>query len=56
MSVNIEEIKKSKDDILIIVEDVSSAKLKKELEETFQPIRKVKYEKDYYTLYVKEKG
>jgi hypothetical protein len=56
MSVDIEEIKKRKDDILLIVEDKSSAKLKGELEEAFQPIKRVKYERRYYTLYVRENG
>jgi 4-amino-4-deoxy-L-arabinose transferase-like glycosyltransferase len=51
---DIEEIKKSKNDILLIVKDKSSAKLKGELEETFQPIDEVKYERGhYYTFYVR---
>ena len=56
MYVDIEEIKKSKDDILLIVEDKPSVHLKEKLEETFQPIQRVKYEKEYYTFYVRKHG
>ncbi len=56
MRVDIEEIKKSKDDILLIVEDKPSAHLKEKLEEAFQPIQRVKYEREYYTFYVRKHG
>ena len=57
MSVDIEEIEKSKNDILLIAENESSAKLKEKLEKAFRPIDEVKYERDhYYTLYVRENG
>lgn len=55
-TVDIEEIKKSKDDILLIVEDKPSAHLKKKLEEAFQPVKKVKYEREYYTFYVRKEN
>jgi 4-amino-4-deoxy-L-arabinose transferase-like glycosyltransferase len=53
---DIEEIKKSKDDILLIVEDKPSAHLKKKLEEAFQPVKRVKYEREYYTFYVRKEN
>jgi 4-amino-4-deoxy-L-arabinose transferase-like glycosyltransferase len=56
MRVDIEEIKKSKDDILLIVEDKPSVHLKEKLEEAFQPVQRVKYEKEYYTFYVRKDG
>jgi 4-amino-4-deoxy-L-arabinose transferase-like glycosyltransferase len=56
MYVDIEEIKKSKDDILLIVKDESSVHLKEKLEETFQPIQGVQYEREYYTFYVRKHG
>jgi hypothetical protein len=55
-SVDIEETKKAKDDILLIVEDKSSANLKEELGKTFQPVKRVKYEREYYTFYVRKHG
>jgi hypothetical protein len=56
MNVDIEEIKRNKDDILLIVEDKPSVYLKEKLEEAFQPIQRVKYEKEYYTFYVRKHG
>lgn len=41
-AVNIEEIKGSKDDILLIVEDRPTAHLKEELESTFRPVKRGK--------------
>lgn len=55
-TVDIEEIKRSKDDILIIAEDKPTAHLKEKLEAAFQPLKRVKYEREYYTLYVRKDG
>jgi 4-amino-4-deoxy-L-arabinose transferase-like glycosyltransferase len=56
VNVDIEEIKKNKDDILLIVEDKPSVHWKEKLEESFQPIQRVKYERAYYTFYVRKHG
>jgi hypothetical protein len=53
---DINEIKDIKHDILLIVEEKPAVNIKSELEKLFLPVKRVKYEKDYYTIYVRRNG
>lgn len=53
---DIKEIKDIKHDILLIVEERLGVNIKKELEKLFLPVKQIKYEKDYYTIYVRRNG
>jgi 4-amino-4-deoxy-L-arabinose transferase-like glycosyltransferase len=53
---DIKEIKDIKHDILLIVEERLGVKIKNELERLFLPVKQIKYEKDYYTIYVRRDG
>ena len=50
---DIKEIKDIKHDILLIVEERLGVNIKNELEKLFLPVKQIKYEKDYYTIYVR---
>lgn len=54
MFVNISEIKDKKNDILLIVEDDQAKHMQKELDSMFSPIKKTRYEREYYTFYVRK--
>jgi hypothetical protein len=56
MFVNINEIKDKKNDILLIVEDDQAKHMQKELDSLFLPIGKTRYEKEFYTFYVRKNG
>ncbi|MCX5805152.1 MAG: glycosyltransferase family 39 protein [Proteobacteria bacterium] len=53
---NINEIKDKKNDILLIVEDEQSQHMEKDLNLLFLPVRKARYEKENYTIYVRKDG
>jgi len=53
---DIKEIKDIKHDILLIVEERQAVNIKNELEKLFLPVKQIKYEKDYYTIYVRRNG
>ncbi len=53
---DIKEIKPDERDILLIVEEKPSMHLRDTLEESFVPVKKVKYEKDEYIFYVRRNG
>ena len=53
---DIKEIKPDERDILLIVEEKSSRHLRDTLEQSFVPIKKVKYEKDKYIFYARRNG
>jgi 4-amino-4-deoxy-L-arabinose transferase-like glycosyltransferase len=53
---DMKEIKDTKSDILLIVEDKPSAPIREELNTRFLPVKKARYEKEHYTFYVKRDG
>jgi 4-amino-4-deoxy-L-arabinose transferase-like glycosyltransferase len=53
---DISEIKDDKHDILLIVEDGPATHMKGELDARFRSFAKARYEKEYYTLYVRRDG
>ncbi|MHB8111144.1 MAG: ArnT family glycosyltransferase [Syntrophorhabdaceae bacterium] len=53
---DIKEIKQDESDILLIVEEKPTMHLRAELEKSFVPIKRVKYEKDQYIFYVRRNG
>ncbi len=53
---DIKEIKPDENDILLIVEEKPTRHLREELEKSFVPVKKVKYEKDEYIFYVRRNG
>lgn len=56
MFVNINEIKDKKNDILLIVEDDQAKHMQKDLDLLFLPVGKARYEREYYTFYVRKNG
>jgi len=54
MFVNINEIKDKKHDILLIVEDDQAKHMQKELDLLFVPAGKARYEREFYTFYVRK--
>ena len=53
---NLNEIKDKKNDILLIVEDEQAQHMQKDLNSLFLPVRKARYEKEHYTIYVRRHG
>ena len=53
---DINEIKDDKRDILLILEDGPARHLQGDLEARFIPVGKARYEKEYYTFYVRRDG
>ncbi len=53
---NLNEIKDKKNDILLIVEDEQSRRMDKDLNSLFLPVKRMHYEKDHYTIYVRRNG
>ncbi len=53
---DIKKIKDDKSDILLIIEDGPSRHLQKDLDARFTPVGKARYEKEYYTFYVRKNG
>ena len=56
MFVNINEIKDKKNDILLIVEDDQAKHMQKDLDLLFLPVGKTRYEREFYTFYVRKDG
>ena len=56
MFVNINEIKDKKNDILLIVEDDQAKHMQKDLDSLFLPVGKTRYEREFYTFYVRKDG
>ncbi len=57
MTMKVADLNRLKDrNILLIVEEKRGRDYDKELYESFEPIKRVKYEKDHYTLYVRKNG
>ena len=54
MFVNINEIKDKKNDILLIVEDDQAKHMQKDLDSLFLPVGKTRYEREFYTFYVRK--
>lgn len=53
---DIKEIKQAENDILLIVEEKPTMHLRADLEKSFVPVKRVKYEKDQYIFYVRKNG
>ena len=53
---DIKEIKEDKRDILLILEDGPARCLRGDLDARFIPVGKARYEKEYYTFYVRKDG
>ncbi len=53
---DIKEIKPNENDILLIVEEKPTRHVREDLEKSFVPIKKVRYEKDEYIFYVRRNG
>ena len=51
-----QDVINAKGDPLFIVEKEPKGDIKEALDKTFQPIKRVKYEKEYYTFYVRKNG
>jgi len=56
MFVNINEIKDKKSDILLIVEDDQAKHMQKDMDSLFLPVGKTRYEREFYTFYVRKDG
>ena len=52
----LKQIKEDKRDILLIVEDGEATYLQKNLNARYTPVGKARYEKEYYTFYVRKDG
>ena len=52
----LEQIKGDKRDILLIIEDGQAPHLQKDLDALYAPVGKARYEKEYYTFYVRKDG
>ncbi len=53
---SIDEVKDLKNDVLLIVEDEQAPHMEKDLNSLFLPVRKTRYEKENYTIYVRKDG
>ncbi|MDR2018437.1 MAG: glycosyltransferase family 39 protein [Syntrophobacterales bacterium] len=56
MFLSVKQIKEDKRDILLIVEDRETSRLQRELNARYVPVGKARYEKEYYTFYVRKDG
>ena len=52
----LKQIKEDKRDILLIVDDSEARYLQKDLDARYAPVGKARYEKEYYTFYVRKDG
>jgi hypothetical protein len=52
----LQQIKEDKRGILLIIEDGQAPHLQKDLNAQYTPVGKARYEKEYYTFYVRKDG